>query len=57
MSAGAAIDELRRDANAVACTLDAALQQIADTELLTDLPQVDRPALVVAAARRQFAFA
>src|SRR5262249_31868551 len=47
MRAGAAIDELSCNAEAVAGALNAALQDVANAELLTDLTEVNRPALVV----------
>ena len=47
MPAGGAVDELSCDADAIAGALNAALQDIAHAELLADLTEVNRPALVL----------
>ena len=49
VAAGHGIDELRRDANTVATTPDAALQHVAGAQLPPDLPDIDRLALVLEA--------
>ena len=46
MPAGGAVDGLSSDADAAASALNAALEYVAHAQLLTDLPEVDRPALV-----------
>ena len=46
MRAGLGVDELRGDAHAVARLAHAAFEHIADAELASDLPHVDRLALV-----------
>ena len=46
MAAGLAVDQLRVDANAIAGAPHAALQHVANSELASHLPNIDRAALV-----------
>src|SRR5262245_28522160 len=47
VGAGQGVDELRRDADAVAAASDATLQYILRVQLPPDLPDIDRLALVL----------
>ena len=46
MRSGAAVDELRRDPEPVARPPDAALEHVADAEIVGDLPHIDGAPLV-----------
>jgi hypothetical protein len=49
VGAGHGIDELRRDADAVASSPDTSLHDVAPAQLLRGLPDIDRLALVLEA--------
>ena len=49
VGAGRGIDELRRDADAIAGAADAAFEDVTDAKLATDLPDVRRLAFVLEA--------